>query len=94
MNGLLTFIQTFFTVTLAAISLMYICVQRVSPIYIEHIEKSNKNISTKSYLCQLIGSSNSNQNIIMLPLSIILTIILIIIYQITNPEKKKSLHYQ
>lgn len=48
----------------------------------------------KSYLCQLIGSSNSNQNIIMLPLSLILTLILVIIHQtFQRDEKKKSFSF-
>ena len=90
MDGLLTFIQSFLTVTVAGISLVYICVQRTSSIYNEQTEKHNKNLSTKSYLCHIIGSSNSNQNIIMLPLSIILTLFLFIIHQTINMDKKKS----
>lgn len=90
MDGLLTFIQTFITITLAGISIVYICVQRTSTIYTENLEKSNKNLSTKPYLCHLIGTTNSNQNIIMLPLSIILTILLIIIHHLSTREKKKS----
>ncbi|CAF1210621.1 unnamed protein product [Rotaria magnacalcarata] len=90
MDGLLTFIQSFLTVTVAGISIVYICVQRASSIYDEHTEKSNKNFSTKSYLCHLIGSNNSNQNIIMLPLSIVLTVLLFLIHQTINIDKKKS----
>jgi hypothetical protein len=93
MDGFLKFIQSFLTVSIAGISLVYICIQRASSIYTEHIEKSNKNLSTKSYLCQLIGSNNSNQNIIMLPFSIILTLILVVIHQTLNSEKKKSFSF-
>ncbi len=93
MDALSMCIHTSFTVILAGISLIYICVQRATSIYTEHLDKSSKNHSTKSYLCQLIGSNNSNQNIIMLPLSIILTIILILIHQTLNTEKKKSFSF-
>jgi hypothetical protein len=91
MDGLLTFIQSFITVAVSIISLVYICVQRTSSIYNDQTDKHNKNLSTKSYLCRMIGSSNSNQNIIMLPLSIILTLFLFIIHQTINIDKKKSL---
>ncbi|CAF4096139.1 unnamed protein product, partial [Rotaria sp. Silwood2] len=90
MDSLLTFIQSFLTVTLAGISIVYICVQRTNSIYNDHHEKMNKNFSTKSYICHIIGSNNSNQNIIMLPLSIALTLILFIIHQTINIDKKKS----
>jgi hypothetical protein len=90
MDGLLTFIQSFLTVTVAGISIVYICVQRTSSIYSSHHEKSHKNSSSKSSLCQLIGTTNSNQNIIMLPFSLILTIFLCIIHQANNHDKKKS----
>ena len=90
LDSLLTFIQSFLTVTLAGISIVYICVQRTSSIYIDPLEKSSKNHSMKSYLCQVIGSSNSNQNIIMLPLSMILTFILVIIHQTLHTEEKKK----
>lgn len=90
LDSLLTFIQSFLTVTLAGISIVYICVQRTSSIYIDPSEKSTKNHSNKPYLCQLIGSSNSNQNIVMLPLSMILTFILIIIHQTLKTEEKKK----
>ncbi|CAF4408827.1 unnamed protein product, partial [Adineta steineri] len=78
--------------TVAGISIVYICVQRTSSIYNEHNEKQTKNHSTKAYLCQLVGSSNSNQNIIMLPLSILLTIFLFIVHQTINSDKKKSFY--
>jgi hypothetical protein len=81
------FIQSSLTITMAGISIVYICTQRTSLIY---SEKSFKNNSTKSYLCQLIGTNNSNQNIIMLPCSIILTLFLFIIHQTQNQDKKKS----
>ncbi|CAF0738745.1 unnamed protein product [Rotaria sordida] len=90
MDSLLTFIQSFLTVTVAGISIVYICVQRTNVIYNDHNEKMNKNFSTKSYLCHIIGSNNSNQNIIMLPLSILLTLFLFIIHQTINRDKKKS----
>ena len=91
-DGCLTFIQSFLTVTLAGISLVYICVQRTSTIYTEHVNLKNQ--SSKPYLCQLIGSNNSNQNIVMLPFSLILTLVLIIIHQLNNPERKKSFSFQ
>lgn len=90
MDGLLTFIQSFLTVTVAGVSIVYICVQRTSSIYDQHVEKFHKNMSTKSYLCHLIGPDNSNQNIIMLPLSIVLTLFLFIIHQTISLEKKKN----
>lgn len=86
MGSLLKCIQTTITVTLAGISIVYICVQRTSSIYTNQY----KNMSTKSYLCHLIGSNNSNQNIIMLPLSIILTIFLILIHYLSTTDKKKT----
>ncbi|UJR28266.1 hypothetical protein I4U23_009516 [Adineta vaga] len=89
-DGLLTFIQSFITVTVAGISLVYICVQRASSIYNQDLDKSHKNQSTKSYICQIIGNTNSNQNILMLPLSFLLTIFLFIIHTIINSDKKKS----
>ena len=90
-DGLFTFIQSFLTVAVAGISIVYICVQRTSSIYSDHSEKANKNLSQKKpYLCLLVGSSNSNQNIIMLPLSLLLTLFLVLIHQTTNTDRKRS----
>ena len=45
MDGLLMFIQSFLTVTVAGISIVYICVQRTSTIYNEDIIKINLNLN-------------------------------------------------
>jgi len=86
MDGFLAFIQTSLTLSIAGISLVYICVQRATLIYKEQI--STKNQSSRTYLCQLIGTHNSNQNIIMLPFAILLAIVLYVVHVLTNKENK------
>lgn len=91
LDSLLTFIQSFLTVTVAGISIVYICVQRTSSIYTSTNEKLTKDFSLKkNYICQWIGNSNSDQNIIMLPLSVVLTVFLIILHQTKRDERKRS----
>ncbi|CAF1100091.1 unnamed protein product [Adineta ricciae] len=87
MDGLLTLAQSFITVAVALTSLVYISVQRTSSIY---IEKSSNNQSSKPYLCQIIGTANSNQNILMLPFSLLLTLLLFLIHTTMNLDRKKS----
>ena len=84
MDNVLIFFQSSLTITIAGVSIVYICTQRNNLIY------SEKSHTNKSSLCQLIGTRNSNQNIIILPFSILLTLFLCIIHQTQNYDKKKK----